>query len=708
MKDIDEWAAALEKSDEDSLAFFWRCRLTLDKPKRFKMRQMIWDECERRYEGMTRKPIEVRMPYFGELDARSVMQTIRDAIKSTAWPEFLKEWHCSKVKLVTSAQPSLEDILSNVNKPWYEHRGCTCMRVRRRMSEAGYGGALPQTCGHVFFTGREYDGPCKPALNVCTANVPTQTRWNLTRAWEKVYNGLPAAVQIGSDEWAKRLSTCIGVTRKQARTGGTPFPTSWEAYKLRKLLEGLVIGPLDKNKGELWACCPVLYNRALKAAYCEATGYERIFPAKLSAYRKKRYSNSELPEQIIRTQEMPERQRGTADDIVKMWRRIYMEKGWNKFAAFRAKAGFNKPYILFKAKNVVDPTVRGEKWMKVRPIAPGTKHPMRRLLGLVGRAWSFATANMVGDHFVIKHGGEVPQFLREAEAMSAKGDLGYMIQDIESCYPAMPKEAIRFGMRKVAADIKRALGHDGVTVPLYATTKPCTWGKPGRTKSVHIPWENMLDVMEFALDNAIVTLGKGVLLRQKGGIPMGDPISPGMTVGTCGWMEHEWMQTLAYRDRGMFKAKRYMDDILAVYVKSPDWDHAKFVKDFKRSECYHAPLKLEDGKPGTFLETSFEWKDGRFRHWIKNENKQGEEPKVWRYKDFRSHGPYTQKRALITMIMKKVHHMASDKTALTESAIQKLAEFERLNYPRGLLVGVCNYMGATTGENAWIRVRERI
>ena len=37
-------------------------------------------------------------------------------------------------------------------------------------------------------------------------------------------------------------------------------------------------------------------------------------------------------------------------------------------------------YCLFKAKNITDPTVRPDKYMKSRPIAPGTKHPMRRLL----------------------------------------------------------------------------------------------------------------------------------------------------------------------------------------------------------------------------------------------------------------------------------------------------------------------------------------
>ena len=83
---------------------------------------------------------------------------------------------------------------------------------------------------------------------------------------------------------------------------------------------------------------------------------------------------------------------------------------------------------------------------------------------------------------------------------------------------------------------------------------------------------------------------------------------------------------------------------------------------------------------------------------------------IWRYKDFRSHAPFAQKRALITMMMSKVHKMASDKESLTTSALQKLAEFARLGYPPGLLRGVCNYMYmfATTRVGAWIDARDQL
>ena len=51
--------------------------------------------------------------------------------------------------------------------------------------------------------------------------------------------------------------------------------------------------------------------------------------------------------------------------------------------------------------------------------------------------------------------------------------------------------------------------------------------------------------------------------------------------------------------------------------------------------------------------------------------------------------------------------MASDRIGLTESAVQKLAEFARLRYPRGLVLrGVCNYMYVKTRAGAWMDARE--
>ena len=154
------------------------------------------------------------------------------------------------------------------------------------------------------------------------------------------------------------------------------------------------------------------------------------------------------------------KQRGTERDILNAWRRAYRSKGWDAYARFEGgKAiGFNRPYILFKAKNVTDPIVRKEKWRKVRPIAPGTRHPMRRLLGLVGRAWSFVTKreNLVGDDeaWPIDACHHVPAFLEQAASLKELGELGVRVFDVEGAYPNAPKEQIKHALRKIVRDLK--------------------------------------------------------------------------------------------------------------------------------------------------------------------------------------------------------------------------------------------------------------
>ena len=104
------------------------------------------------------------------------------------------------------------------------------------------------------------------------------------------------------------------MTRQEAYQkveGAHEVPDTKEVYHLRKKLTGLVIGPLDKNNGELWGCCPILYHRALEQMYSQQAGYERIHPAKLSAYRKRRYTTEQLPEQILRYVPPPRNQQGT-------------------------------------------------------------------------------------------------------------------------------------------------------------------------------------------------------------------------------------------------------------------------------------------------------------------------------------------------------------------------------------------------------------
>ena len=137
------------------------------------------------------------------------------------------------------------------------------------------------------------------------------------------------------------------------------------------MLNGLVIGPLDKNNGECSALCPVLYKKVLDKLYpCDGEDYEQVFPKRLTSYRRKRYRD-EIMTQVLNTNpKMPKNQKGGEKDIINAWKMIYKAKKWDKYARFEAKGRLGRPYALLKAKNVTDPAVRAEKYTKARPIAP--------------------------------------------------------------------------------------------------------------------------------------------------------------------------------------------------------------------------------------------------------------------------------------------------------------------------------------------------
>ena len=698
-KDIDAFRERLASADDEEIAFYWRVRkdkgVLEDTYPKFKARTMILDECEQRFEGFTRKPITLRLPYFKELMAHKVKEAVQKLIDARPWPQYLIDWHKNNVKFITESQPSIEDIMCNVTKPW-RPTGCKCCEIKRSLEKKDPTVKLPEIDGHLFFISRDYHGPHASALGVSGNNIPSQTYWDITKAWSKIAKQLPEGMRLPEKEWEAKLKGCTQQRAKERQR----FTTTKDVYTLRKELNGLVCGQIDKNLHELWFCCPCLYERAWGKMYGEQTGYERVYARKDTPRRRQSMRN------ILSTETLPARSTGNESDVVKAWGKLYRSKQWHRYAQYNRKGGFCVPYILFKAKNITDPSVRAQKWAKARPIAPATRHPMKSLFGLTGRAWSYITSRLESSNFVIQHGGQVTNFMREAEEkLGGKGQLKVVVKDIEGCFSNMPKEAIRLALRTELQKIEKASGYDAISIP-RSRKRPCSF-KPIKG-SKRIPFQDLLDIMDFALDNTVMRAFDGNLWRQRDGIPMGDPHSPGMCIGGCAWMEAEWLKGLDEETKSNFLARRYMDDVLCFYAQHDNWNEEAFLKGIGE-ECYFPPLKLEDGGDGTFLETSFHiTKANRVRHWLKNQNAPGREPKVWRYAHFKSHAPFQQKRSVMMACLKKVHSMASDPHVLRGSAVQKLAEFARLQYPRRLLWSACTTMGVHTRNPAWFRARDEI
>ena len=684
-KNLQNFREQLEKASDEDLAFYWRCRHSLDKTAKHKARKLIWEECCERY-NCTASPIEIRIPFFEQLNPQEVTGWVRVQIRKTAWPSFIQEWHIKRLRIITESQPTISEILCNVTSPFNNCKGeCCCAEIYQRLHKRGLKKLLPMVNGHIFGISRDYDGPNKEALKVSANNIPQQTRWDLQRAWEKIYKQLPLWMQPAKGDWNNLLT----VVTKPFTFKRPLFTNTKAVYTLRKDLQGLIIGPIDKNLNELWFCCPTLYREAWEKTYTQNPDYKEIFP-KVSKATKG------IPEEAYQ-HEAPVKS-GEYTDIIRLWERAYKENGWDKLAPFNKRGGFNRPYIIFKSKNITDLAVRQEKWYKARPIAPQTKHPMKRLFHLTGRAWSFITANIPGEHFVLNHGGQIPKFFSQVETkLRPYGPMKVRVKDIEGCFPNMDKDDIRNGLQHITNLIATTYGHKAVYIPTRGKA-PCQW--KARKGFVEIPFLTLLDVMKFALENTIITDLEGNLYKQLKGIPMGDPHSPGMTIGACAWMEQTWLQTLSSETRSKIIARRYMDDVIIFSAQDTDTDTLL-------KSCYHKPLNLEDARHDTFLETSFSLKDStKIQHWLKNDNVPHEPKKVWRYAHFHSYMAFNQKKAVLKACLKKVHYMASDNNVLEYSAYQKLQEFSNLKYPSKLLWTMCTTMGVQTRNPTWFEVRD--
>ena len=164
------------------------------------------------------------------------------------------------------------------------------------------------------------------------------------------------------------------------------------------------------------------------------------------------------------------------------------------------------------------------------------------------------------------------------------------------------------------------------------------------------------------------------------------------------------MASLSAQVKSKFRAKRYMDDILLLMLKDETWDHDRFYEDFQRSECYMAPLKLEEAQEGTFLETTFTVQGGHIRFRLKNVNEGGKN--VWRYQAYDSYQPYTQKWSTLVATLKKVAGMAGDEREEFESALHKLREFTQLGYPMRVRRRACYKVRDDTGRMLWGEVAQ--
>lgn len=700
-----DWMQDLQHRSEEDLRLMWKAR-GVDKSRKKQVTNALWREYEQRYDGLTRKPIEVRVPYVAGVRIWDIRDAVRQALYTMigTWPYHIVGWHARNVRIITIKQPSVGDMLINVQKATrqvYSGRcACACAEVCGRMRASNIR-VPPLIDGHLCITGREINGNLMPVMGGNSKNVPAPTARDFRTIWcNDVWESLPMAVRqhMQQDAWTLHgehvmTNACNASSVTTARVGAA-----------RKLFKGMVIGPIDKNQGELSVVCPMLYKQTLHKLYATKGGvYQEVHPNKLTAYQKKKHGLDILAHMTVET--VTRRYgRGTKQDILNAWRWWYQKRGYHKIAKFDAKGEISQPYGIYKDKNL-KPEVRGEKLHKARPITPGCKHPMARILSAVGRAWSFLVRQLPEPSYVLHTTQAAPIAMDQLCAnMRHMGKVEYKIMDIEGCFTNMPKETIKQAMRWVMDSVlTHREGSKCITVP-RGRRKGCRWGSSTKAGEINVQPDMLMEWILFDLDNAYITMEDGKIAKQTMGIPMGSPLSPAMAIAATAYMEYRWRTKVAKdlpRATGMYDARRYMDDVLFVYTGEQG---EQALQHFRR-HAYEAPLKLEDAEQDIFLETRIIDGDLTQRR-IKNKNEGQQKQVVWKYQRYDSYTPYLQKWAVMMTALVKVHQYATDDMQLLYSARTKLREFEGLGYPSNVLKKACIQMQLRTDNATWTHISQ--
>ena len=559
--------------------------------------------------------------------------------------------------------------------------------------------------------GREYKGEGYRVFQTGANNIPTGTRTDVCRIIKKALDIQVSEWNI-SDEDTKYIANN---TYPKPKVNKGIIPSSREVYIARKVTKGLVIGGLDKNINELSMVCPILYESALKGMYNEENGYREVKLRKCTSYQVRKVGKSNIVDYVAGG-DPNKNQTGEEKDLIKSMKVWYDSLGLNKYGRFNRGGSIGTPYILFKAKNVIDYRTRVEKWKKCRPIAPAIKHPMNRLMKKVGRAWYFIAKQGYknGKHFTIPEVQEVPKHIEDMmKELKKEGD-EYEVHtyDIEKCFPSMNKDAIKIALTEMIQEHKKE-GREGIFVP-YSKSKKITWDSPyvshlGKLIPINnhrigtwLPWDVLWETMNFILFHSYVKIDKATILEQSEGIPMGMEIAPAMTIGTCAWMEKEWMNTMTEENKRNIVGMRYMDDLFIMSTKRK----GKGIIANLEKELYWEPMKLLKTDDNTFLETEYEMTPtGNMKYWLKDTNK-GYDKKVWRYHHYDSGLPFFMKKAGVRMCLTKLEKMASDKMVLKNTAKNRLVELMDLGYPKKLLQYHCATMARDTGNSTWLQVRD--
>lgn len=624
------------------------------------------------------KPLVVRVPFSPNISLNAMRsQAVRLIDSMDTEPSFARLLK-RRVRVVFTKQPSIEDHVSNhkqfCKKYKHDHPPvCVCNHKPFRN--------LPRVKGHIAFKATDVNNPLiKTCLHVNAKNIITPTEHSVTRdvttAFDKLisdlmktHDGVFADDANLHDQVQESLDSFVIEVPNNLEQQQSCVPTMHDIAKFKKKYKGLVVCPLDKNTGCMFLCCPCYHDAHLRKTFTENASYSKS--------------------------------KNTPSVILDRWERFYDTHNYSRWYQHpRRVAGDDSPlpvsYILPKNKDIE----------KDRPITSYFKHPFKRVFNSTGRALLHLLEKTTDQHFNMSNVNDLMTKVEKLNSITQGDDTSRaclcLNGDLANMFTSLDHTSIREAVRWLLNSVGTSTRRRSVSVP---TSKVAggdvhlTSGQSGDadTKRITITFEDILEIVDFDLNNTYFRVGDRVL-QQKVGIPMGSPLSPALAQIVCAYYEYHTLKRARRIGIGnQVEGVRYVDDLTAVIYYDPTSLPSKINAELLANMIqfgYHPKMELEvenTDLPFKFLSSILEVEKSTCKFEAKFHNKnltqiKRRQPQLFpTYQHFHSYAPTRQKSSVVISSIHRIGNACNSVHSVQKAFNNLFVELRQLKYPTHII-----------------------
>ena len=239
-----------------------------------------------------------------------------------------------------------------------------------------------------------------------------------------------------------------------------------------------------------------------------------------------------------------------------------------------------------------------------------------------------------------------------------------------------------------------------VSVPLFKVSGgDVHLGRTGDadTKRITISFDEILEIIEFDLNNTYFRVGDKVL-QQKVGIPMGSPPSPALAQVVCAYYEfHTIQRARSVGITNSLEGVRYVDDLTAVIYYDPTSTTSKArarILAAMLQHGYHPKMELEvenTDLPFKFLSSILEVDkitctfDAKFHNKNLAQIKRREPQLFPTYQHFHSFAPTRQKSSVVISSIHRIGNACNSIHSVQNAFNNLFVELRQLKYPTHII-----------------------